>query len=738
MVLDGSSVVYVTPALLLTYINTAQIEATAETPTSGDILHGDREGTIKTFTLDGVADYALAKAFDSTAVTSIVTGDLVVIERSGVAKTITADDLQAFVLDGIQADVLDLSGLDAATLGASDLFVVCQTTTPKKVTLEDLETKLWTDFATHVAALTGNTAVVDGDVFYSIQGGTPKYVTAANLAVYFLAEISAAVIDTAWDGELVDPALSTDVLVCQRSDAQKTFTVDTLSDFALAALGASSAVSPVAASDKFVLYRSSAAKTADIADVVSYVLTQAWSQDSVGTINTGDELVIGRSNVSKTSTVDALATFVLDGVQEDVLDISGLDPATLGATDNYLVVQSGVPKRATLATIETKLWTDFATYVAGLSDAGTLLATDRFYVLVSGTPKYCTGEEIAALASATLWAATAAASVSGTDTFLIDQSGTKKEAAISQLQDFLTTGLQADVLDISGLDDATVESADDLLVCQSGVAKKATVADVGEVVLAAAATYIETLVQATLADTDKLLVSQGGIAKYTALSALADYIAAESTEPSWTTISGTKYTATPASTSTVTFSDTSDLAVGRPVRYTYNGTTYYGIITAVSANASMTVAGAPLDVGHDITALAIGTPAQVVAMDLKVAGTYADNTEDILAAEGNQYVRWRRSAAYLVALSATHKTADTGAAQPKLNVKVAGNLVSTQDSNAGLQLSTAGAWVDGSAVAISTSNYDVAWSDAIELRCTAPGTNGDALDLSACLIFVLV
>ena len=151
----------------------------------------------------------------------------------------------------------------------------------------------------------------------------------------------------------------------------------------------------------------------------------------------------------------------------------------------------------------------------------------------------------------------------------------------------------------------------------------------------------------------------------------------------------------------------------------------------------MTVAGAPLDVGHDITTLEIGTAAQVIAMDLKVAGTYADNTEDILAAEGNQYVRWRRSAAYLVAISATHKTADTGAAQPKLNVKVAGNLVSTQDSSAGLQLSTAGAWVDGFAIDISTSNYDVAFNDAIELRCTAPGTNGDALDLSACLIFVL-
>lgn len=727
-----------TPALLLTYVNEAQVGADAETPTTGDILHGDRAGTIKTFTLDAVSDYALARAFDSAVVTSIVTGDLVVIERSGAAKTITADNLKAYVLDGIQASVLDLSGLDAATLGASDLLAVCQTTTPKKVTLADLETKLWEDLAVYIADLTENTAAADGDVFYCIQSGTPKFVTANSLAAYFAAEIGAAVIDSAWDGDAVDPALSTDVLVCQRSDVQKTVTVDTLTDFVLETLGASSAVSPVAASDKFVLYRSSVAKTADIGDLVTYVLAQAWSQDTVASVNTGDELVIGRSNVTKTATVDQLQTFVLTGIQGTVLNIASLDTATLGATDNYLVVQSGVAKKTTLTALETKLHTDFATYVNGLSDTGTLLATDRFYILVSGTPKYCTGEEIATFVSTNLWAASAASSVTDTDTFLVDQSGTRKEATLSQLQAFLLDGLQADVLDISGLTEATVVGTDLLLVCQSGEPLQATVSDVGEIILGGLAALIETLDAASLTETDKLFVSQGGLEKQTTLSALVDFVASETTDPGWITVLGTKYTATPASTSSVTFSDTSDLAVGKPVRYTYNGTTYYGIITAVSANASMTIAGAPLDLGHDLTNLEIGTPGQVEIMDLKVAGAYADNTEDILAGTENRYLRWRKSAAYLVAISATHKTADGGGNQPKINVKVAGNLVSTEDSNAGLQLSTAGAWVNGSAVAISTGNYDVAFNDAIEVRCTAAGTNGDAANLSVCLVFVLV
>jgi len=603
--------------------------------------------------------------------------------------------------------------------------------------LSDLETKLWTDFATYVAALTENSTVVDGDVFYSIQGGTPKYVNADTLAAYFLAEIGASVVDLAWDGAVVDPALSTDVLVCQRSDVQKTLTVDTVSDFALAALGASAAVTPAAASDKFIVYRSSVAKTMDIADVATYSLTQAWSQTTIGTINTGDELLVGRSNASGTTTVDALKTFVLTGIQATVLDISGLSTATLGITDNILIVQSGVGKKTTLASLETKLWTDLATNINSLPDAVTLLSTDKFMILVSGTRKYCTGAEIATFVTTTMWAAAAASSVAGTDTFLIDQSGTKKEATVTQLQTFLATGLQDSVLDISGLDTATVAGTDELLVCQSGEAKKATVDDVGDVVLAGTAAYIETLDQASLADTDKIFVSQGSIAKCTALSELADYIAGESTDPLWTTVSATKYTTTPASTSSITFNDTTDIAVGDPVRYAYNGSTYYGIVSSLASNASITISGAPLDVGHAITDFAVGAPSQLVIMDLTVAGVYADNTEDILQGTANRYIRWKKSLAHLVGFSAAHKTADTGASQPKLNVKVDGNLISTEDSNAGLQLSTAGAWVDGSVVAISTSNYSVSFNSSLDLRITAAGTNGDAANLSVCLIFVL-
>ena len=93
--------------------------------------------------------------------------------------------------------------------------------------------------------------------------------------------------------------------------------------------------------------------------------------------------------------------------------------------------------------------------------------------------------------------------------------------------------------------------------------------------------------------------------------------------------------------------------------------------------------------------------------------------------------------AYLVAFAATCGEADTGAAQPKVNVKVDDSLVSTNDSNKGLQVSgTPGTWTANSAIAVSVSNYAITKGDSIEVRCTEAGTNADAADLTINLLFV--
>jgi len=233
-----------------------------------------------------------------------------------------------------------------------------------------------------------------------------------------------------------------------------------------------------------------------------------------------------------------------------------------------------------------------------------------------------------------------------------------------------------------------------------------------------------------VADDDVTVVVQSGVTKKAAYSVVRDYLR-------WQLIAAASYTTTPASTSRITMSDTSAFLVGLPVKYTYGAVTYYGIVTAVSANAYIDIAGAPLDTGVVLTALYVGLPEMVMQVDFYVDANYGDGAADLLATDMFTYFKWRNPAAYLVKFSVVHATADTGVAQPKINVKVAGSSVSTNDSNNGIQLSTAGTWVDNSAVAISAANYDIAAGDAIEVRCTAAGTNGDASDLTVSCLFVI-
>jgi hypothetical protein len=54
------------------------------------------------------------------------------------------------------------------------------------------------------------------------------------------------------------------------------------------------------------------------------------------------------------------------------------------------------------------------------------------------------------------------------------------------------------------------------------------------------------------------------------------------TNSDWATVSASKYTAAPPSTSTLTMSDTNDFVVGSAVGYTIGGTTYYGTVTAIT------------------------------------------------------------------------------------------------------------------------------------------------------------
>jgi hypothetical protein len=209
----------------------------------------------------------------------------------------------------------------------------------------------------------------------------------------------------------------------------------------------------------------------------------------------------------------------------------------------------------------------------------------------------------------------------------------------------------------------------------------------------------------------------------------------------WTGIAG--FTQSPTTTSTITFSGidlTETLKVGIPLKITTVGlgTIIYDIITAsvYSANNTVvTVAGASLN--GDLSIMQYGSPEMVVPVELPVTGVYGNGADtDLLYNDMGSKLLWRLGKAYCVKFSALEKIVDTGV-EPKINVLINGQRVSTNDTNLGVQLTTAGTWVDNPAVAINTTYYDINNGEAITVECTVAGGTGDAAHLTVSAVFIL-
>jgi hypothetical protein len=124
----------------------------------------------------------------------------------------------------------------------------------------------------------------------------------------------------------------------------------------------------------------------------------------------------------------------------------------------------------------------------------------------------------------------------------------------------------------------------------------------------------------------------------------------------WTQIAD--FTATPASTSTITTS--SDLSgtikAGFPLKYTIGGTEYTGRVLAITSNL-ITVEGPSLS--GDITALYYGDPARVVQLDFLIPGYYEDATNyTLFASDLGQCIPWKQGPAYIVSASVRSRVTD--------------------------------------------------------------------------------
>jgi len=172
-------------AYLSSAIQTATIDAIEEIEAGSSITVADavyvlQSGVLKPMAIALVAQYATTVMWDKAAETVPDSADVLVLKDGGVTeKTITLGTLTTFFNTALQATVLNLAGLSAATtpLAAADMFAVTQTTTGKKITFANLTAEVYLALAAHVTGLDEVATTVDSDVFYVLQSGTAKKMT---------------------------------------------------------------------------------------------------------------------------------------------------------------------------------------------------------------------------------------------------------------------------------------------------------------------------------------------------------------------------------------------------------------------------------------------------------------------------------------------------------------------------------------------------------------------------------
>ena len=174
---------------------------------------------------------------------------------------------------------------------------------------------------------------------------------------------------------------------------------------------------------------------------------------------------------------------------------------------------------------------------------------------------------------------------------------------------------------------------------------------------------------------------------------------------------------------------------GRPLRYkdTSGSTWYYGIVESVSGS-TVNLAGAPLQTSID-DLLEVAPFEKVVVKTWKLNGSFATAwNATLLASNEERYERWRNSEAALVQVCHRADTADSGANQPRANIRIEGNPICTANSYNGMDVNTS--WQD-SGVDIATGDYSISYGEDIEISTDANGTNNDASDLTVQGVFVL-
>lgn len=234
----------------------------------------------------------------------------------------------------------------------------------------------------------------------------------------------------------------------------------------------------------------------------------------------------------------------------------------------------------------------------------------------------------------------------------------------------------------------------------------------------------------SLGDLDVVPVSQGSATRKATVSQLAQ---AMTTSNRWTSVSGSVFTATPASTSRIAMSDTTAMKKLIPVRWVQNSVTFYGVIANVSEDSYIDVSGPPINTGINISSLQYSTPEVLGVVDIFLPGNFAVSaiTNAIISLTRSSFV-WNFPTAYLAYVFATTRVAGGSA---RITPTKNGTSMLTSNSGSGM---TVGADTNRVASAFATINpaiYQVVPGNLIEIAVSNPSPTPS--DLTVTLMFVI-
>lgn len=236
-------------------------------------------------------------------------------------------------------------------------------------------------------------------------------------------------------------------------------------------------------------------------------------------------------------------------------------------------------------------------------------------------------------------------------------------------------------------------------------------------------------VAAETAETGAVAAEAGAVAAQAAAEA------ANQTFSKWLDIDSGSYDPTPTTTSRIEMSDTTAFTYGGGIRYKDSRGYRFGIIIGVSVDDWITIMGAAFDTGDDLTELAAIPMSLVTRVRYEIPGNFGfELSNSLLEIAKQSFDKYALGVSKCVGFYLNQAVPDSGA-EAIIQFLANGNNLSTANGGKGIQLVSADNWVD-SGVTVDVTNYQVAQSTKLEVKCGQAGGVGDAEGLSVIAVFV--